>query len=797
MKIKLTINKKLLLYVLGNTILVFIAAIGYISFTLRGFSTENSRRILESKTIEIANQTEQELSSFVNITQVLATAFSQFENINEESRREVLSKILRDVLDENENILSVWSICESNSIDNLDSKYINQYGSTILGNFRYIYYKENGEIKISSYIEQNPLEVFNGKIYTRVKNDPVLTVIEPYFYSYNQNHDSILQTSLVFPIIKNNQFIGVVGIDAPMSQLQNTFSKLAPMEQGRVYIITHAGNFITHPDSTFLGHSFSTYAPEIENMYRISEMVAEGKSLTFTDFEPQTNKKSMFYIKPIQLGQSKTPWAFGLSVPLAKLYEGADRTFAFAIIIGLIGLVCISLIILAVSNSISKPLKKATQKLQFIAAGELQKIDSDQKSLIKDEISDMGEAMDMLTHGLRSATHFAQEIGKGRLNVQYKMLSQQDILGESLRTMQNSLIRAREAENEKKIDDDKRNWVIHGLASFGEIIRQHNDDITKFSLNVTKNLIDYLGASQGAIYISQQNGNKFNEELEFELMAAIAYGKQVKITKTAFSGQELLGRAVEENKTIHLEDLPESYVLLSPGMKKKARPKNLLIIPISNNEIPLGIFELISYEKFESHQIEFISKLSENIASVISSVKTNQRTSKLLEQSQEQADILAQHEEEMRQNLEEMQATQEESVKREETLKSYIKGVKSTVMLAELDMEGKIIDLSSFMSSIYGANPENLRGKFYDAIITQDKNSKNDYADFWAKMIQNGGGKRKQLVNNRNKEFWIVETYKVIQRDRLAPIVLLMAIDRTKEKEMEDMLVAEMKATKE
>jgi PAS domain-containing protein len=268
------------------------------------------------------------------------------------------------------------------------------------------------------------------------------------------------------------------------------------------------------------------------------------------------------------------------------------------------------------------------------------------------------------------------------------------------------------------------------------------------------------------------------------------------LTKTVLSGQELLGRAVEENKTIFLEDIPASYVMLSPGMQEKERPRNLLIIPIRINDVPLGIFELLSYHRFEPHQIEFVEKLSENIASVISSVNTTVRTTKLLEQSQEQADILAQHEEEMRQNLEEMQATQEESAKREETLNSYIKGMKSSIMLAELDMDGRIIDLSIPMSSVYGANLENLRGKYYDAVITQDNDSRKEFTEFWTKMVQNGYGKRKQFINLRNKETWLVETYKVIHRDRMQPIVILMAVDRTKEKEMEEKLATEMRAIK-
>ncbi len=796
MKRKLKINGKMLLFVLGTTILVFVAAMVYISLTLRNFSTENSQRILQAKTIEIANQTEQKLASYLNVAQVLADAFSQYDKIPELDRRAILSKMLEDILKKNDDFLSVWAICEANSIDNLDSKYSNQTGSTILGNFRYVYYRENGEVRLSNYIEQNPLEVFNGKVYKRVKNDPVFTIVEPYYYSYNNNKDSILQTNLVFPIIKENRFIGVVGIDAPMSKMQKLFSQMKPMDEGRVYILTHEGNFLAHPDSLFLGLSFSAYAPDIETKFNVSESVLEGKNIHFIADEPQTGSKSMFYLKPLYIGHSKTPWSFGISVPLTKLYEGTNRTFAFALFIGLIGLIIISLIILGIANSISKPLLKATRQLQLIAKGEIQNIEEVVTSPIKDEISDMTEAMYVLTDGLKAATYFAQEIGKGRLDVHYKLLSESDMLGKSLLTMQERLINAHTEEEKKRIEDEKRNWVTHGLASFGEIIRQHNDDMSKFTFNVTKNLIEYLNAAQGAMYISQQIGNEFSEQVEFELMTAIAYGKQVMLNKTVITGQELLGRAVEENKTILLEDIPASYVMLSPGMQEKERPRNLVIIPISINEVPLGIFELLSYQRFEPHQIEFIEKLSENIASVISSVKTTVRTTKLLEQSQEQADILAQHEEEMRQNLEEMQATQEESAKREESLNSYIKGVKSNIMLAELDMDGRIIDLSIPMSSLYGANLENLRGKYFDAVITQDNDARKDFTEFWAKMVQNGYGKRKQFINLRNKEAWIVETYKVIQRDRMQPVVILMAVDRTKEKEMEEQLATEMRAVK-
>jgi hypothetical protein len=82
------------------------------------------------------------------------------------------------------------------------------------------------------------------------------------------------------------------------------------------------------------------------------------------------------------------------------------------------------------------------------------------------------------------------------------------------------------------------------------------------------------------------------------------------MTKEVETGHELLGRAADENKPIYLENIPENYVELSPGMSSEARPRNLLISPMSINDDIYGLFEIISYHTFEPHQIEFVQKLS-------------------------------------------------------------------------------------------------------------------------------------------------------------------------------------------
>jgi len=74
---------------------------------------------------------------------------------------------------------------------------------------------------------------------------------------------------------------------------------------------------------------------------------------------------------------------------------------------------------------------------------------------------------------------------------------------------------------------------------------------------------------------------------------------------------------------------------------------------------------MASLNEIEDYKIKFVEELGEKIASTISIVLNNERTAKLLQQSKEQANLLMTNEEELRQNLEEMRATQEQSEKRE------------------------------------------------------------------------------------------------------------------------------------
>ncbi|MBI9068707.1 MAG: hypothetical protein JEZ09_15530 [Salinivirgaceae bacterium] len=788
MKIKLRINGKMLLYFLGTTVLVYIAALGYISIKLRNISSINAQKNISAISVEMANDAKRNFDTYMQAASTVANAFTHFEQFPEENRRQLYAEILKDLLEKNPNFLSVWSILESNSIDSFDKQYSNTVGSTILGNFRYKYYRQNDSIFLSEVIEQDSTEVFSGNIYNTVKNRAGEVVVEPYKYSYtNSKNDAILQTNMLAPIIKDNKFIGVVGVDAPLNQIQSYFSKIKPLETGKAYIITNQGNFLSHPDSSYLSKSFEDYASNIELTYNVSEKVSAGEHISFFATEPLTNTNSLFIFQPIHIGGCKDPWSFCISIPSETLYKSANDTFKSTLIIGILGLLIVSVVIALIAFSISKPLVKTTKNLKRLSVGNIKDV-STNKYLIRDEIADMADAMNNLVNGLTSAAKFAHEIGNGNLDAKYTLLSKDDLLGNSLLNMQHRLTVAKKEEEKKRKEDEKTNWVTHGLATFGEIIRQHNDNMEKFSMNVVENLVKYTNAAQIAIYINQQIEDDDFSEAGYELKAAMAYGKPIMMQKSFKSGEEMLGRSVNENKTIYLKEIPEKYVLLSPGMQDKKRPQYLLIIPICINNNSLGVFELLFYSEIENHYIEFIEKLSENIASVISSVKTNIRTANLLEQSQHQADALAQHEEEMRQNLEEMQATQEEALKRYNSLNSHLKAFNNTLMIAELDTTGRVIEMSPPMRVIYSGNTEKIKSVFFDSLSYHDSNTSESFEKFLNNVMANGMAKRMRVINRRNKTIWILETFKLIETEGMRPKIIVLAMEKTEEKEMSEQL---------
>lgn len=412
-----------------------------------------------------------------------------------------------------------------------------------------------------------------------------------------------------------------------------------------------------------------------------------------------------------------------------------NTTILLGIFIVIVGLVSGILL----SRSITKPINFLKRIINKLGKGELP--EEQNQKFSRDEIGEMGLAVQNLTDGLQSTSLFAEKIGKGEYNAEFSPLSSNDVLGNSLLDMRSNLQSVAE-------QDRQRNWANEGIARFGEILRKNNDNLEVLSDEVISSLVKYVEANQGGLYIVNE-ANEFEgmSEEYLTLSSCYAWDKKKYLDQKVFKGDGLTGQAWMEQDTIYMTDVPQDYIMITSGLGK-ATPGYILIVPMMVNEEVFGVIELASFYEIPQYRIDFVERVAESIASSLSSVKINEKTQRLLEESTELTEQMRAQEEEMRQNMEELQATQEEMQRSQREREEKEKIINSTNMLFELDSEGKILSTNSIVTDVLGYQASEMRGQTMDKFVA----SKTDYQKAVA-LLEDGrnySGAIK-MVNNQDQ----------------------------------------------
>jgi PAS domain S-box-containing protein len=324
---------------------------------------------------------------------------------------------------------------------------------------------------------------------------------------------------------------------------------------------------------------------------------------------------------------------------------------------------------------------------------------------------------------MNAMADFAKHIGERDYHYRLDISTDHDILAQSLLIMRENLF-----QNAKK--ESEQNWIAEGKETISDMLRQ-GARMDELSNSVIRTLVDYTKLVQGALYI-------YNEDKKILSGAATYAFNRRKHTSSEYKlGYGLIGQCAYEMDYIYRTDIPDDYVTISSGILGDQKPRSLLLIPLITDEKLQGVMEFASLEKsIPELTIAFLKELGEIIARTIFNLQINERTEKLLHESQQMTLELQENEEELRQNAEEMRATQEELKKTNENLEAKIQEVENAQkrQFSLLENASEIISIydmnmmlkyeSPSVIKILGFTPEEMmNGKDIDRLTRKGENS--------------------------------------------------------------------------
>ncbi|HPI45096.1 MAG TPA: cache domain-containing protein [Tenuifilaceae bacterium] len=740
MKIKMNIRQKILVYILGVAVLLFAVIFFFISSSARRIAYDQSIKLTDSYARQYALNIEGLLNQDFAVMRTMSHAFMEYKQLPFEKWQELIYPMYNRVMQTTTHVDAIWDSWE---LSNLDPKWDKPFGRHF-----YIVYKRNGVISSKSEIRSL---AGDPPTYGYMKSVAKEIIVEPYVSALQEGQ---MMTTLSSPFLENGKFIGLVGADLILTRFQEIVGEIKPYPNSYAFLISHGGNFIAHPDTSIFKKNIKDKLPELDNTFNFLNNIQKGK--TFNFITNNSKGERMYYsVAPINIGNTGTPWAVGIVVPINDIMADANRNYNLSILIGFIGLLLLIVIIFIVTNSITIPVKKITELLQEVAKGKIDK-SMGIKLNTGDEIAIMADALTESIKGINAKTEFAREIGSGNLEARVELLSNEDLLGKSLIEMRDNLKHARVEEENRKIEEEKKKWVNEGLAKFGDILRQNNDNLGLLCDEITKNLVWYLNASIGGIFIL--NENKETNDKTFDMVSAFAYDRKRFLNKSYHFAEGLIGACAAERDIVMLTEIPQEYIEITSGLGD-SNPNFLFLIPLITEEQVMGVIEIASLRKFQEHEIGFVRELAKSIATTLHSVKVNALTSELFMKSKEQAEMMAAQEEEMRQNMEELQATQEEAARKTFELEGLVSALNASSFVMEYDINGFVTSINEGYLKLIGAKRDDVIGMHHTDGIVMSDTDKGDYTKFWADLMKGIIKKRKTKLAIKGEEFILLETY--------------------------------------
>lgn len=484
--------------------------------------TNKNADIIATETAErYANLIKAELELPLDAARALAHVFEAMLSSQEiNMTREVANLILKQFIEKNTNFLSVWLLFEPNIYDDQDNETIidgkHDHSKRFLP-----YWTRNSDGHGIINVIPDYDTLGKNNFYQVPKQRQQESIIEPYFRSINGT--SIFVTSLVVPIFNlNNNFIGVVGIDIDLRNLQNKIKDKPVGDFAQSYLTAFSTQGTVIASS--YEHYFSKPLLEVTESKVLIDSILKNKEFIIERESQHLKQLVITYGILINIGHTDIRWLIVSNIPKIALLTDSQTLLYDIGFISLIAIFITIVLFYFFSHTLSDPLAKLVTVANNMADGQLNNTTS--------------------VTGSREVTQLSNAFSAMQTQLYQYLTEQKRIIHEALRINQ-----ALDNVPTPVLISDHEDKIIYANHSAICLLKIMESAIKTYSTDFkVENL---LGMSIQFLQSTENKNEKFNNQTICQTHLNIEqFILEVTMTSIVSNSGQQLGRVIElDNRT--------------------------------------------------------------------------------------------------------------------------------------------------------------------------------------------------------------------------------------------------------
>ncbi len=343
------IKTKLLLYIVAS-VAILMALTTYVTVNnVMEQEISAAHEEAESVSKQYAYKYDSDMRSNLLMAQTLGNTMEKYES----SDREEINSILKNMLEEEQDVLGIYVGYEPNAFDGKDSEYANTQGHDSTGRFIPYWSRMSGSVGLDALAGYETDEYY--QVPKSTEDDVIL---EPFVY------DGVMMVSYLSPIMKEGEFAGIAGVDVSLNYIDEEVSQVSIFDTGYAFMVSNSGILMSHPtEKEWVGtKSLNEFErPEIKQM---AADIKNGVGGNRETIDPTTGKEVYMAYQPVETAD----FSFILTIPKEEMLAGAMQLRNELILISMIAILAMAGVAFLIARSITKPIENIVDDFKQIAS---------------------------------------------------------------------------------------------------------------------------------------------------------------------------------------------------------------------------------------------------------------------------------------------------------------------------------------------------------------------------------------------------------------------------------------------